>query len=154
MPNKTIYVRETDMELWEKAEEHAGKSLSSLLTEALRHYLEEIESREDGMEAIVVWLGEGELAREAEFVGRWLLEPDEDETRTGEADHDAGAYYGVALTQRGKIAVYCAHCNDGWAPRLNVYDSFDDAGRNYIPKDILASAASAAGMDYRQKMDI
>ena len=39
-PNKTIYVREADAEVWEKAEKLAGGSVSALITEALRRYVE------------------------------------------------------------------------------------------------------------------
>lgn len=41
MPKKTVYVRETDLPLWERAEVLAqGDSVSSILTEALQQYLE------------------------------------------------------------------------------------------------------------------
>ena len=35
MPNRTIYVKEADAELWEKAEKLAGGSVSSLLSGCL-----------------------------------------------------------------------------------------------------------------------
>ena len=80
------------------------------------------------------------------FIGIWLVVPDEDETRTSEKGHyDAGAYWGVALTQRGAIAIYMAHVNDRWPANLNVYASLDEAERNYVPRDILAKAAAALG---------
>lgn len=41
MPKKTVYVRESDLPLWERAEVLAqGDSVSSILTEALQQYLE------------------------------------------------------------------------------------------------------------------
>ncbi|PSR25785.1 MAG: hypothetical protein C7B47_11245 [Sulfobacillus thermosulfidooxidans] len=41
MPKKTIYIRDTDMPLWEQAESLAtGESVSAILTEALQQYLE------------------------------------------------------------------------------------------------------------------
>src|SRR2546421_7459354 len=54
---------------------------------------------EDEMEKITVEVGEPSLT--IGFTGRWLVDPDTDETRGGA---DAGAYWGVALTQRGRIA--------------------------------------------------
>ena len=156
MPNKTIYVKEADTELWAKAEKLAGGSISALLTETLRRYVEE-EERKERMETIQVELwGAGEEHRkyDAEFVGQWLLYPDEDETRTIEPDYDAGAYYGVALTQKGNIAVYIRHVNDGFAPVLDVYRSLEEAAENGVPGDILAMAGVDLGHGRVRKLDI
>ena len=49
------------------------------------------------MEEITVEVGEPSLS--VGFTGRWLVEPDSDATRTGEGGHDAGAYWGIALTK-------------------------------------------------------
>jgi hypothetical protein len=157
VPNKTIYVREADKELWEKAEKLAGGSVSSLLTEALKRYVEEEERKEQvGMENIEVelWDRVVEIPYRAQFVGRWLLYPYPDETRTGEPGYDAGAYFGVALTQRGNIAVYTSHVNDGFPPELRTYNSFGEAEEEGVPGDILAMAASEMGAEYVQKLDI
>lgn len=72
----------------------------------------------------------GDPARTEGFVGRWLVEPDSDDTRTAEEGHDAGAYWGVALTRRGRIAVYTAHCNERWPGQLVDYDNIENAGKD------------------------
>ncbi len=99
--------------------------------------------KEDDMEQITVETGEDYNITEA-FTGRWLVEPDRKDSRTGEEGWDAGAYWGVAHTKRGNIAIYSAHCNEGFAGKLEVYKTLDDAG-NDVPEDILAMAASAMG---------
>jgi hypothetical protein len=76
------------------------------------------------------------------FTGRWLVEPDPDETRAGD---DAGAFWGVALTQRGRIAVYVAHVNHGWPASLNDYPSLDTAANDDVPEVIIARAAAELG---------
>ncbi len=157
VPNKTIYVRAADAELWERAEKLAGGSLSGLITEAVRRYVEAEERKEQTkMETIgTIEPIEVELAGgRAQFVGEWLLDPDPDETRTGEPGYDAGAYYGVAFTERGKIAVYTRHVNDGFASTLVPYDNFQEAEENGEPADILAMAANAMGAEYVRKLDI
>jgi hypothetical protein len=156
VPNKTIYIREADAEVWERAEKLAGGSVSALITEALRRYVEEQEQKEKrGMETIEVeFWGPGDVPYDASFVGRWLLWPDETETRTGEPGYDLGAFYGVALTRRGNIAVYIRHVNDGFAPILKTYGSFEEAEEEGIPGDILAMAASEISDSYVQKLDI
>ncbi len=62
--------------------------------------------------------------------------------------------YGVALTQRENIAVYVRHVNDGFAPILKTYSTFEEAGGEGIPGDILATAAAKISDGYVQKMDI
>lgn len=94
-------------------------------------------------ERIVVHTGEPPVPEA--FDGAWLVEPDGNRTRSGEDDFDAGAYWGVALTRRGKVAVYGAHVNERWPADLGVYDSLDDAEADGIPRDILAIAAAALG---------
>jgi hypothetical protein len=40
LPNKTIYVRDADLPLWEKAQKELGESMSSIFTDYLRERLE------------------------------------------------------------------------------------------------------------------
>ena len=157
VPKKTIYVREADSEIWEKAENLAGGSVSALITTALRRYVEEEEQLRDetGMDDIEVALWTpAEEPYFAQFYGRWLLIPNETDTRTEEPGYDAGAFYGVALTQRGNIAVYTRHVNNGFAPSLDVYGSLEEAEEAGVPADILSRAAGGIGAGYTRKLDI
>lgn len=100
------------------------------------------------MEQITVDVGEPSLT--VGFTGRWLLEPDAHLTRTSEAGYeaatswDADAYWGIALTGRGRIAVYSGRCTDGWPARLDDYDTLDQAA-DHVPADIIARAAAELG---------
>jgi hypothetical protein len=78
------------------------------------------------------------------FRGRWLVQPDIQHTRSVEDKADRDAYWGVALTARGRIAVYVAHAQHGWPARLEDYDSLTAVGVN-VPNDIRAMAARALG---------
>jgi hypothetical protein len=95
-----------------------------------------------GMEKITVDVGEPSLT--VGFTGHWLVEPSLDETRTAEDGYDGGAYWGVALTERGRIAVYTAHCNERWPANLNDYDSLGQAAE-HVPAEIIAHAAAELG---------
>ena len=150
-PNKTLYIRDEDMPVWERAEgtaRRSGVSLSQLVMQALRA-TEPPQLQDDELEEIQVTVGERNRAEA--FAGRWLVEPDADETRTGEEGHDAGAYWGVALTKRGSIAVYTAHCNDRWPATLEVFGTLDAAD---LPEDIKADAAAALGREHVIYRDI
>lgn len=103
------------------------------------------------METITVDVGEPN--RKVGFIGRWLVEPHFQETRSTEAGYDAGAYWGVARTKRGRIAVYTAHCNEAWPATLNDYDGLDAAAQK-LPENILADAKAALGEEYFIMRDI
>jgi hypothetical protein len=92
------------------------------------------------MNEITVEVGEPSL--KMGFTGRWLVEPDLDETRAG---NDAGAYWGIALTRRGRIAVYTAHVNERWPASLSDYDSLNAAADDDVPEEIIARAAAELG---------
>jgi post-segregation antitoxin CcdA len=119
--------------------------------EVVRRAAEEREA-EPAMETITVETGDDYGITEG-FVGRWLLAPERDETRTGESRWDAGVYWGVALTARGRIAVYTAHCNQLYPGVLKSYDTFADATK-ILPPDIAAQAASELGEDFVIMRDI
>lgn len=67
------------------------------------------------------------------FWGRWIIEPVMGEACTAEHGHPEGAYYGVAQTRRGRIAVYEGMSNPGWPPRLADYNTLAEA---HMPEDI------------------
>lgn len=158
MPKKTIYVRDADVQLWARAEELGeelgGASLSGILANALRRYVEEEELRkETNMETIEVETGDDVRPGRVAFTGLWLVNP-ADEIRTAEPNSDPGICYGVAETQRGRVAVYTYHINGGSPAKLNDYDSFEDAEKGGHPPDILSDASEVMGSDYVQKLDI
>ena len=95
------------------------------------------------MEEITVDVGKPTLT--VGFTGRWLVEPDPDKTRTGKHGYDAAVYWGIALTRRGRIAVFAAPCTDDWAADLHDYDSLDAAANDGVPEEIIALAAAGLG---------
>ena len=84
----------------------------------------------------------GEPAVDMGFRGRWLVEPHPDRTQAG---LEEGAYWGVALTKRGRIAVYRAHVNKEQPASLSDYDTLDNAIADDLPEGIIAMAKKALG---------
>src|SRR3954469_3215983 len=90
-------------------------SASPICQAALTREVIRLQNEEDtGLQEIVVEIGEP--AFETGFVGRWLVAPDADTTRSNEHGQDHDAYWGVAVTRRGRIAVYAAHRGHRWPP--------------------------------------
>jgi EXLDI family protein len=68
VPNKTIYVSEGDLPLYQRAQELAGNNLSAAIVAALRRYVDVEEGRREGFDEITVRVGPGK-GRKVRFVG-------------------------------------------------------------------------------------
>ncbi|MGW5240600.1 EXLDI protein [Monashia sp. NPDC004114] len=99
MPNKTIYVSEADLPLFERAQELVGGNLSQAITKGLRRLVELEEGKLEGFEEITVHVGTGK-GRRQRFLGILLVEWGR--TRKG------GVYeqFRVYRTRTGKIALH------------------------------------------------
>ena len=73
MPNKTIYVSDGDLPIYQRAQELAGDNLSAAIAAALRRYVDVEEGRREGFDEIIVRVGPGK-GRKVRFVGVLLGE--------------------------------------------------------------------------------
>lgn len=70
MPNKTIYVSDDDLWLFERAQELNGGNLSSAIARALHRFVAIKEAQMKGYEEVTVRVGRGGARRYKRFVGR------------------------------------------------------------------------------------
>lgn len=138
MPSKGVYVSETDLPIWEKAQTELGESVSSAILDCLRRRVAAAEARKAGMGKLTV-TAETPTGRiiEKSFFGTWLISPDEewapdsDDFEPGEY-WMGGGYLAVAETAKGNYAVYYySRGQDGG--ELTVYPSLERlfADHNY-----------------------
>ena len=73
VPNKTIYVSEGDLPIYQRAQELAGDNLSAAIAAALRRYVDVEEGEREGFDEITVRVGPGK-GRKVRFVGVLLGE--------------------------------------------------------------------------------
>ena len=73
VPNKTIYVSDGDLPIYQRAQELAGDNLSAAIAAALRRYVDVEEGRREGFDEIIVRVGPGK-GRKVRFVGVLLGE--------------------------------------------------------------------------------
>lgn len=73
VPNKTIYVSDGDLPLYERAQEVAGGNLSAAIAAALRRYVDVEDGRREGFDEITVRVGPGR-GRKVRFTGVLLGE--------------------------------------------------------------------------------
>jgi EXLDI family protein len=106
VPNKTIYVSDGDLNLFQRAQELAGGNLSSAIATALRRYVDTQEGLKEGFDDVVVRVGVGS-GRKVRFtgvlVGEWL------DSRTKRAEH-----YRVWRGRRGKYVLHIERQPDYW----------------------------------------
>ena len=68
MPNKTIYVSDSDLSLYQRAQELAGGNLSAAIASALRRYVDVESGRSEGFDEITVRVGP-KAGRKVRFTG-------------------------------------------------------------------------------------
>ncbi|MGV3488485.1 MAG: EXLDI protein [Tuberibacillus sp.] len=72
MPNKTIYVTDSDLPIFERAQELAGNNLSATIAEALKRFIKVEEAKQIGFEEITIKLGEEGTYQNKRFIGKEL----------------------------------------------------------------------------------
>ncbi|WP_280264271.1 EXLDI protein [Nocardia wallacei] len=73
MPNKTVYVSDDDLPLFQRAQELVGGNLSGAIVTALRRYIELEEGRLEGFEEVILRVGHNGV-RQVRFSGTLLGE--------------------------------------------------------------------------------
>jgi hypothetical protein len=155
-PNKTLYIKAADMDVWERAEKAAEltrQSISQFVAQALREQIARVDTLVTDSSDITVEVGNSDGDRwEQVFRGRWIVEPD-DNNRW--ASDNAGTAYGVAQTARNALVFYAYHVNDQYAPTLLVYPNLDEAAAQLnLSADVVALIAGRLGQRRVIRMDI
>ena len=83
MPNKTIYVADADLPIFERAQELAGENLSATIVAALRRFVAAEESQVSGYGEVIVKVGENGLFTQKQFNGRELAKVRLPDSHTG-----------------------------------------------------------------------
>lgn len=161
MPNKTIYVRDADVELFDKAETLGGENLSATIAEALRKFVEIEEAKENGMEEQEVEVGlfaaKGyKDTKKVKFIGKQISYAEMRSGQTSSAD-DRGTDYTLYLTKKGKLLLHrkywtCWQDEDGDAS-YNIYDSLAELTGN-VPGSLIQKAGEALGQDTAEYLDV
>jgi hypothetical protein len=111
MPNKTIYVKDEDVQIFEEAEKLGGDSLSGVIAEALRRFVTVKRAEMFGMREHALPVGilhaQGDDTRKVRFVGRLLAEAEVLTDQTSPRDRDGrGTDYKIYQTQAGRVLVW------------------------------------------------
>lgn len=166
MANKTLYIKESDLPLWERAQKELGESISAVFIDCLKQRLAERASRGDNdkMEKITLtfWNSNEEPAVKKSFVGRWLVSGlNADDESGSPVQWDSQTEYSVAQTSKCKIVVYMSDPDDRIEPAMEVYDDFDEMKAAVLdgtypryPSNVIAETAAALGKPYEIDLDL
>ena len=173
VPNKTIYVSDGDLPLYQRAQELAGDNLSAAISAALRRYVDVEEGLREGFDEITVRVGP-KPGRKVRFtgvlLGEWVdTSPSRVETfrvyrgRTGkyvvyiERSPDF-----TMVDSEGKPAGWRANLGLDWnvsygttpgESTLDVVESLDDL-RERIPPQLYEVVARSANQPVVEDLDI
>ena len=135
MPNKTIYVKDEDLQIFEEAEKLGGDSLSGIIAEALRRFVATKKAERQGMQEYTLPVGvlrsqgDDDIGQ-IRFVGRKLAEAEvlTDQTSSRDRD-DRGTDYKIYQTQAGRVLVWWKR----WTRWEGGSDLLDYAVLNALP---------------------
>ena len=162
VPNKTIYVSEGDLPIYQRAQELAGDNLSGAIAAALRRYVEVEEGRREGFDDVIVRVGPAP-GRKVRFTGVLL-------GLWTNSSHGRGEVFRVYRSRTGKFVLHIERSPDwtmvndegkpaGWRgylgignvsygttpaeSTLEVFESLDELRERIPPQlyDIVAGSA-------------
>jgi hypothetical protein len=168
--NKTIYLRDDEGPIWDRARELSNDKLSLVVVAGLKRFVAEKEAQMRGFERIEFHYNDssrGGRPTAKAFYGRWLLAPNEEFKPPISA---SGRKYGVAISSRGSVVLF------EWTPttyaralgkeelkngKFSVYPSFEaaleDKGQNDIfhwePREAVHEAMQRLGVPV-EELDI
>ncbi len=172
VPNKTIYVSDSDLSLYQRAQELAGGNLSAAISNALRRYVDVAESLGEGFDEITVRVGIG-AGRKVRFTGALVAEWVDTSTnrvasfrvyrgRTGKfVLHVERSPEWWAVDPEGKPAgwrgwVGMGNFRYGSAPRestLDVIETLDEL-RDKVPPEVFEMVERSAKQPTVEELDI
>jgi EXLDI family protein len=172
VPNKTIYVSDGDLPIYQRAQELAGGNLSSAIASALRRYVDLEEGRRAGYDEIVVKVGRkpGRKVRFAGILlGEWANQTSSRSelfrvyrSRTGKfVLHVERSASWTMVNEEGKPPGWRGYLGIGnvsygstpGESTIEVVESLD-ALRDKIPPQLYDMVASSAGQPAVEDLDI
>jgi EXLDI family protein len=172
VPNKTIYVAESDLELFQRAQELTGGNLSQAIARGLRRLVELEEGRLEGYDEITVRVGPGKRLRQR-FVGVLLVE-------WSRSSKDRVEQFSVYRSRTGKYVLYLERSEEyvhaggpdgqatGWRKHLSsdqtwgtipasatleVFDTLDELAER-VPAELAALVAATGDLPEVEDLDI
>lgn len=156
--NKTIYLRDEEGPVWERARELADDKLSPVIVSALKFFIAKTEAASKGFERIEVSFNDfddHDLPKRKAFYGKWIYTPDDPCTYVDKREEVIHSY-AVALTAKGAAVVFSWSSDTEspqWAERFFVYPSLERAANDSSVNFAVVSAIKKLGVPV-EELDI
>jgi hypothetical protein len=129
--NKTIYLRDEQGLIWERARELAGDKLSPVIVAALKRFIADQEAKAEeakGFERIQVSYNDSVangIPRVKAFYGKWVFPPSKPLDEHDEDNRDVLHRLAVAITAKGAAVVHCwrEDPEHRWEEKFSVFPS-------------------------------
>jgi hypothetical protein len=154
--NKTLYIRDEDAPLWDRARELSNDKLSPVIVAALKQFVADKEAKAKGFDRIQVsfndWDAHG-IPKKKAFHGRWIFPPDKPVRQWD--DEGTNYYFAIAITAKGAAVVYCWEQRDESLAghRFLVYRSLEEAAANNVLNYAVTKAIEEIGVPV-EELDI
>lgn len=152
--NKTLYIRNEDGPLWDRARELADDKLSPVIVEALKEFVRDKESEaiaEQGFERILIEFRDSldnGVPKAKSFVGRWIFPPKHPQVEL-DSSGSATMCCAVAVTAKGNAVLYSWHVaqnDEAFGHRVSIYPSLHDAAEEPRTRDAVLAAIEKEGV--------
>ncbi len=155
--NKTIYLRDEEGPIWERARELAGDRLSPVIVSALKRFIAEEEAKPKSFERIQVSFNDANahgIPKAKAFYGRWIFPPSKPIQMSDEEGTEAD-FYAVAVTAKGAAVVYrwSEDREHRWGQKFLVYSSLEAAAADDDVNYAARKAIEAIGVPV-EELDI
>ncbi|WP_223778188.1 EXLDI protein [Streptomyces sp. 135] len=107
MPNRTIYVGESDVALFQRAQELTGGNLSAAISRALQRFVEIEDAHQAGFEEVEVRVGSEGIYRRKRFVARRIAQG-----KRPASEGRRGEWIAVYHTRKDRFAVHRKHFDE------------------------------------------
>jgi hypothetical protein len=155
--NKTVYLRDSEVPIWEKARELSGDKLSPIIVSALRQFVKEKDAQPNGYERILLQFNDAldhNLPKKKAFYGRWLIDLSKPLQLPDEQNYEFDIY-SVAETARGGVVVYKHTASQEWMSghKFLYYPSFQQAAADQEVNVAIREALERRGVPV-EELDI
>jgi hypothetical protein len=116
MPNKTIYVADGDLPVFERAQELAGENLSATIVQALRRFVATEDARAQGYAEVSLKVGSQRIYTNKRFLARELARG-----RALDREHNRIVTQIVFQTTKGRLVLYTSRSPD-WTAWTTYWD--------------------------------
>ncbi len=150
MPNKTIYVADADLPIFERAQDLAGENLSATIVQALQRLVKVEEARAKGFGEIVLKVGNNGTYTNKAFLGRELAK-----RRARDPNAHRIVSQTVYQTFKGRLVLYTRTFPD-WYAWMSFGDDDDStqqrwSGRHDVDVNVDVDVDMARGDDRAQR---